>query len=113
MKYPKGSIIIVIPKHAKTIIVENIPKLLIGMIGLIEQEANATELVTDVTSIYMNAFLTTRDILSIGRCLIAFTHNAFFQQSWKTKMSSQPIPTIIIMEEIWSEEKYFTPNTSL
>lgn len=105
MKYPKGSMIMVIPKHAKTMIVENIPKLLIGMIGLIEQEAKATELVTDVTSIYMKAFLTTIDILSIGRCRIAFTHNAFFQQSWKTKMSSHPIPMIIIMEEIWSEEK--------
>jgi hypothetical protein len=105
MKYPNGSIIIVIPKHAKTMIVEKIPKLLIGMIGLIEQDANATELVTDVTSIYMNAFLTTRDILSIGRCLIAFTHIAFFQQSWKTKISSHPIPTIIIIEEICREEK--------
>jgi hypothetical protein len=80
----------------KTIIVENIPKLLIGINGLLIQAENATPLVKEVTSIYMKAFLTTRAIRSNGFCLIALIHLAFCQQSWKTKMSSQPMPTIIM-----------------
>lgn len=55
--------IIVIAKHMRTIKVEKIPKLLIGMIGLFIQAAKATELVIEVTSICMNAFRTTRESL--------------------------------------------------
>ena len=49
-----------------TIIVENIPKLLIGIMGLLVQAAKATELVKDVTSICMEAFRKTKDIRSMG-----------------------------------------------
>lgn len=33
--------------------------------------------------------------------------------SWKTKVSSDPIPRIMRMAKIWSMEKYWIPKTSL
>lgn len=83
-------------KQMRTTRVAKIPKLLSGMILLETQERKATAEVTEVTNICFEACLYVYEILRIGSCLIAAMQNEFYHESWNTKMSSAPIPTMMI-----------------
>jgi len=70
-----------------------------------QQDPKATVDVSEVTSIDPIACLNARLNLSIGLFLIALIWNVFFQLSWKTKISSDPIPIIMMKTLIWKDEK--------
>lgn len=92
-------------KHVMTTMVANIPNDLIGIILLEVHDKNATAEVSDVTIIYFEACAYVYEILKIGCFLIASIVKEFCQLSWKTKISSAPIPTMMIMTERWRLEK--------
>ena len=88
-----------------------IPKDLIGIIGLKVHAKKAAEDVKEVTNICIEAFLQVYESLSIGLSLKALIQSEFSHWSWKTKISSDPIPMIISKTETCKLEKYSTLKT--
>jgi hypothetical protein len=84
-------------KTTGTTIAAKTPKAYIGMILLPAQDANATVDVKDVMNIDLLALLKVKVNLFLESSLIAFIKKEPSQKSWKTKMSSAPMPTMTMM----------------
>jgi len=87
-------------------IAANMPKAFKGMIGVKLHETNAMAEVKEVTNIALNACLNVYESFRIGSFLMALILNVESQKSWKTKISSAPIPMTTSRAATCIYEKY-------
>ena len=75
------------------------PKALKGMIGVIAHDKNAIEEVSEVTIMARDACLKAKVNRRVGLFSKAFIWKVVSQKSWNTKISSAPMPIIMMKAE--------------